>query len=392
MLWNEVKVVNQRHLFVEECLAKKLDMTELCLKYGISRPTGYKWLDRYKKDGIAGLVDMSRAPHIQGRSINDNIVSMIINIRCKYPAWGPNKIKAWLDLNYNNIEWPCSGSIGNILTQNGLTVARKYRRHVAAKTVPFANCTDSNDTWCVDFKGWWLTKDNAKYEPLTLSDAVSRFILRATNLKRNDTEHVWGIFDSAFREYGQPFFMRSDNGSPFASLGVGRLSPLAIKLIKSGVTPEWIDPGKPQQNGRHERMHRTMKNEVAQTPADNIIMQEMDILEFRQYYNFERPHEAIGQVTPASIYTPSNRIWNGQFNSPEYSSELLIRTVCKAGYIKWKGEKIYMSRALQYEPIGIEEINNDMWVLYYGLIILGYINQKNEFHRPENYRRKKFII
>ncbi len=222
-----------------------------------------------------------------------------------------------------------------------------------------------------------------------MTDGATRYLIRCLRLNRNDADHVWAVLDSAFREYGLPLFLRSDNGPPFGSCGAGRLTSLSIKLIKAGVIPEWIDPGKPQQNGRHERMHLTLKTEATTPPENTLELQGMKFKEFKNYFNFIRPHEALDQKTPGSMYIPSQRIWNGKFKSPEYPSGYVVRQVRNCGRIRWKGELPYVGQMLYREPIGLQEQDNGIWKVYYGPIILGYINQKNEFCRPDDGKRRK---
>jgi hypothetical protein len=207
-------------------------------------------------------------------------------------------------------------------------------------------------------------------------------------LPRNNTEYVWSHFDYVFREYGLPVFMRSDNGSPFGSTGVGRLCRLAIKLVKAGVIPEWITPGKPQENGRHERMHRTLKSETATPPAKTLQMQKERFVAFQDYDNNDRPHQAPGQKTPVSIFAPSPRQWNGRLRSPEYSNEFKTHKVQSCGKVFRMGGSVYIGRVLEGEPVGIKEAVEGIHEVFYGTILIGYINQNNEFERPRRLPRR----
>ena len=260
---------------------------------------------------------------------------------------------------------------------------RKLRRRSPPSSAPFADCEAANDTWCIDFKGWFLTGDGKRCEPLTLTDAYSRYLLRCQALARTDTDHVWPVLDAAFREFGLPYYLRSDNGSPFASRGAGGLSRLSVKLIKAGVTPERIAPGKPQQNGRHERMHLTLLQEVASPPARNMREQHERLRSFRQFYNEERPHQALDHATPADRYQPSARRFDGVLRKPEYSDDRDVRSVRRNGDIKWQGSTIYISEALVGEPVGLTE-NGSGWTVSYGPILLGTIE-----HRGDHLRRPK---
>jgi putative transposase len=389
MAWGEVRVEDERKSFIEACLRKTSSMAELCRQYAISRKNGYKWLNRYLEEGDKGLKDHSRAPLVQAGATEDELVQAILKTRLDWSDWGPKKIKADLEKRHPSISWPSTTTIGNLLTKHGLTVARKLRRRLAARTNPLAHCQQSNDVWCMDFKGWWMTKDDKKCEPFTLTDGASRFLLKCLRLDRNDTDHVWGVLDATFSEFGLPLFLRSDNGPPFATCGAGRLSGLSIKLIKAGVIPEWIDPGKPQQNGRHERMHQTLKQGIATADRSNLEEQEIQLIKFIEYFNFIRPHEALGQKTPGSVYRPSERSWNRRLRSPEYPKDFTIRKVRKGGQISWKNQNPFISHALTNEPVGLKEIENGCFEVYYGPIILGIIDNKLEFTVPKDQSRRK---
>lgn len=389
MVWKENKVEDLRKEFIDNYFKGKATMSELCRFYGISRQNGYKWVNRFNDGGIEALKNKSRAPLKQARETDPQIVNDILSVRFQYRTWGPKKVLGWLKTNRPDVDWPSTTTIGNIFDKNGLTVPRKFRKRVPARTAPLSHCQQSNDVWCTDFKGWFLTGDGQKCEPFTLTDGATRYLIRCLRLNRNDADHVWAVLDSAFREYGLPLFLRNDNGPPFGSCGAGRLTSLSIKLIKAGVIPEWIDPGKPQQNGRHERMHLTLKTEATIPPENTLELQGMKFKEFKNYFNFIRPHEALNQKTPGSIYMPSTRIWNGRFRSPEYPSGYDVRYVRNCGRIRWKGGLPYIGQVLYGEPIGLQEQDKGIWKVYYGPIILGYMNHNNEFYRPEVGQRRK---
>ena len=240
----------------------------------------------------------------------------------------------------------------------------------------------------MDFKGESLTKDREKFDPFTLTDQNSRFLLRCLKLTQNNTDHVWAVLDLAFREYGLPLFLRSDNGPPFAANTAGRLSRLSVKLIKAGVLPQWIEPGNPQQNGQHERMHRTMKAEGIIPNILTLEEQKMKLREFQEYYNFQRPHEAIGQQYPGDVYSPSPRIWNGKLNPIEYANDYKVGKVRDGGKMCWKGIDVFISRSLEGEYVGIKENQESQLEVYFGPIILGtLIDHELSFER--NPSRKK---
>jgi|ERR1700761_3470587 len=391
MAWGEIDVELEREKFVIACLEGKLSIAELCRLYNISPKNGYKWINRYKVEGFKGLANRSRAPYKQALKTKDEIIQRILEVRFQYPTWGPKKVLAFLKNQDPYISWPSTTTIGNLFNANGLTIPRKIRRRVAGRTMPLSHCRSSNDVWCADFKGWFLTGNGNKCEPFTLTDSSSRYLIRCLKLDSNNVEHVWAVLDSAFREYGLPLYFRTDNGSPFASCGAGRLSKLSINLIKAGIIPEWIDPGKPEQNGRHERMHQTLKKETATPPQFTLEEQSMKFDEFRNYYNFIRPHEAIDQKTPGSIYQRSSRIWNGKLESPQYSKEFIVRKVRPSGQISLRtlAPSIFIGMSLVGEQVGLKLVEEQVYDVYYGPIFLGKIDKNKKIILPTSSKRKR---
>lgn len=364
--------VEERMRFVIAVEKGQESFAAVCRRFGVSRKSGYKWLSRYESQGLDGLSDRSRAPHHHPHSIDKDVFARCLELRRAHPSWGPVKVRAWLERRYPSRDWPAASTIGALFDREGLTVQRRLRRRSPPSTAPFAHCGAANDVWCIDFKGWFLTGDGSRCEPLTLSDACSRYLLRCQVLRRTDTDHVWPVLDAAFREFGLPLYLRSDNGSPFASRGVGGLSRLSVKLIKAGVTPERIAPGKPQQNGRHERMHLTLLKEAASPPAATLREQVRRLQAFQRLYNEQRPHQALDNATPADCYTASPRRYDGVLREPDYGNHI-IRRVRHNGEIKWNGQTIYISAALVGEPIGLVEHDDGSWTVSYGQIELGAI-------------------
>ncbi len=270
MVWKEICMMDDRMRFVAACLEGCESISELCRQFGISRKTGYKWLGRYRSEGVRGLEGRSRAPHSNPRAVDLETVCEVIKIRDRYPTWGPRKVRAHLRDEDPERDWPAASTIGTIFDGAGLTRRRRRRRRTPPQSFPFRTVEAPNDAWCIDFKGWFLTGDGTHVEPLTLTDAHSRYLLVCEPVGRTDEAHVWPLLEKAFLEHGLPRALRSDNGSPFASRGVAGLSRLAVKLIKAGVLPERIAPGKPQQNGRHERMHLTLLQDTASPPARSL--------------------------------------------------------------------------------------------------------------------------
>jgi putative transposase len=377
MGWKETCAVDERMRFVIALEKREESFAAICRQFGVSRRVGYKWLARYEEAGVEGLLDRSRAPLHHPQAIADDLAEQCLAVRRAHPSWGPLKVLAFLERRAPRTNWPSASTIGALFDREGLTVKRKLRRRSPPSSAPFAHCGAANDVWCIDFKGWFLTGDGARCEPLTLTDAYSRYLLRCQALARTDTDHVWPVIDAAFREFGLPRYMRSDNGSPFASRGAGGLSRLSIRLIKAGVRPERIAPGKPQQNGRHERMHLTLLRDAADPPAPSLRQQLKRLREFQRLYNEQRPHQALGNATPGDLYVPSLRRFDGVLRQPEYDAEHEVRRVRPNGEIRWRNHAIYINQALAGEPVGLIE-NSVGWTVSYGPIVLGTIAHQDD--------------
>jgi len=381
MPWKETCAMDERRDFVLAVLRREASVAELCRGYGISRKTGYKWLERYEDEGRPGLEDRSHVPHDCPHRLTQPVIDSVLELRGLHPSWGPKKLRAWLDEHRPARAWPALSTIGELLRSRGLTVGRKRRLRVPL-SAPFGSCVEANDIWSVDFKGWFRTGDGARCDPLTLKDAHCRYLLRCHVVERTNGACVWPIFDAAFREFGLPLRMRSDNGPPFATTAAGGLSQLSIRLIKAGVIPERIEPGKPQQNGRHERFHLTLKRETATPPAANLRAQQRRFDSFRKLYNEERPHEALGQSPPAHHYVASPRHYNGRLREPEYPDGFEVRRVRQNGEIKWRGSTIYVGQVLSGEPVGCQQTDDGKWALSYGPINLGTIDDRGRLCIP----------
>jgi transposase InsO family protein len=364
-----------------------------CRRFGVSRKTGYKWYRRYREAGVAGLADASRAPLHHPQAIPAEVAASCLSVRRAHPTWGPVKVRAYLSRREPDTNWPAASTIGSLFDREGLTVKRRLRRR-GPPGAPFGPCDGgANDVWCVDLKGWFLTGDGTHCEPLTLSDAHSRYLLRCQALARTDTDHVWPVLDAAFREFGLPDRLRSDNGPPFASIGAGGVSRLAVKVIKAGVVPERIMPGKPQQNGRLERLHLTLLQDTAQPPARSLREQLDRFRVFQRDYNEERPHEALGNDTPAEHYQPALRRFDGVLREPAYPADHEVRRVRHNGEIKWRGNLVYVSAALIGEPVGLAEREDGAWSVSYGPVSLGLINHRGDhLIKPRRRRRAGGLV
>ena len=370
MPWKETRVSDERMRLIVEYEYEDESMAELCRKYGVSRKTGYKWLSRWLEEGPAGLDDRSRAPQTHPNQVPVERIEKILQLRDRY-RWGPKKILALLEREAPDVAWPAISTIEGILKDHGRVIPRKKRRRVPPQTHPLAHATDCNCVWCVDFKGQFPTGDGVCCYPLTISDAYSRFLIRCQGLEHTGYDAVRPIFEWAFREHGLPHAIRSDNGAPFASRTVAGLSRLSIWWIKLGIVPDRIEPGRPQQNGRHERMHLTLKQETANPPARTWRRQQERFDTFRREFNHVRPHEALGMDTPASRYIPSPRAYPCREPQVSYPDGWLVRKVQCDGDFSWKHQPIFLSEVLTGESIGLEPVDGRYWRTYFGPVWLG---------------------
>jgi putative transposase len=302
MPWKASSVMEEKLRFILEYERDEQTMSELCSSFGISRETGYVWLRRYRELGKLGLVEMERGAQRHPNQTPWEIEQLVLELRQTHMGWGPRKLKRVLQRDEPGRRWPASSTIGEMVKRAGLVVARRKRRKTAPYSAPLAHADGPNRVWCADFKGWFRTGNGERIDPLTISDAYRRYLLRCQAVGKTDTLRVRAIFEAAFREYGLPQAIRTDNGAPFASTALAGLSRLAVWWIKLGIVPERIAAGHPEQNGRHERMHRTLKQEAATPPAEDRRGQQRELDRFRQEYNQVRPHEALGMETPASVY------------------------------------------------------------------------------------------
>jgi putative transposase len=389
MAWEKFKLEQQRLHLVQAYLADGSIMTHLCKQYGISTKTGYKWVHRFLEGGEEALKDLSRTPHNSRYLYSKHQIDQAIDLKLRHLTWGPKKIIVKLKEKYPNKTWPSPTRLYEIFKDYHLVTSRRIKGRVPA-TAPLGNLTNCNDTWAVDLKGWFLTGDGDKCEPLTITDCFTRYLIRCTHLKKHSADYVWPIFDAAFREYGLPNRVRSDNGPPFGSVGVGRLTALSVNLIKAGVIPEWIQPGHPEENGRHERFHLTLKQDSATPPKETLADQIRAMKEFHNEYNFERPHEALNMKTPGSCYQASPRKWDGILRSPEYDTkEVQVRKVCQSGCIWLKQKEHYIGQTLTGEYVALKTNENDQLEVYYGPIYLGKVHEDVGLEKPKIKKRRQ---
>lgn len=374
MPWKSTSPEMEQTRFIERWKEGGEAFTDLCLAFGISRKTGYKRVQRFLAWGWDGVGDLSRAPHQHPNQTAPEVARQVIAARQAHPTWGPKKLVAWLQAQEPGVSWPAPSTAGDLLTRAGLVRRRQRSRRATPWSSPFTPAEHPNDLWCIDLKGWFRTGDGVRIDPLTVEDADSRYLLACQGLRQPRGPAVRRVLEGAFREYGLPKVIRSDNGPPFASVGLGGLSSLAVWWIKLGIIPERTQPGHPEQNGRLERLHRTLKAETASPPQATARKQEQSFQAFRYSYNEERPHEALGQQPPARKYQPSVRPYPHRVASPEYPAGTTVRRVRSNGEIKWQGGKVYLSQALCGEPVGLMPQDDRYWAVHFGPIQIGLLD------------------
>ena len=374
MPWKETCVMEERMQFVLAAKKEGSVMSQLCAEAGISRQTGYTLLRRYESEGVEGLKERSRAPHQHGRSREAELVDDVLALRAHY-GWGAKKLRHKLGELHAGIELPAASTIGDWLAKRGLTHRRRHRAKCPAYSQPFTAASEPNAVWATDFKGWFRTGDGARCDPLTLSDAMSRYLLRCQTVVRPDYAHVRPVFETAFSEYGLPWAIRSDNGPPFASTAAGGLSALSLWWIKLDIRPERIEPAKPQQNGRHERMHLTLKKEATKPAAKNFLQQQARFDQFIDTFNQQRPHQALNMRYPAEVYQPSPRPYKG-LPELEYPFHDRTVTITRCGRICFGRQKINLSQAFAGQRVGVKQVTDRVWLVSFMQYDLGYFDDK----------------
>lgn len=378
MPWKETCPMEERERFIKEWLSGNQTFKELCDQYGIHRSKGYKWRKRYLREGIAGLIERSRAPHRHPNQTPDEICNAIIELRRKHSRWGAAKLLRILARRHPLVCWPAASTAHEILRRADLIDAPKKRRRPGEYTSNLVGYYGPNAVWGADFKGYFYTLNKTRCNPLTISDLCSRYLLRCSALSRADTKQSKKVFSQAFVEYGLPAVIRTDNGAPFSSRC--GLSALSVWWIKLGIRPERITRGRPTENSIHERIHKTMDDESATAHKRDLKMQQRCFDHFRKTYNEIRPHYSLGYKTPAEIYSRSERSYPKKLHSPQYPSDYQVYRVQLDGTIRFSGEHIYLSRLICNEPVGVRETESghDVW---YGPQLLGTINRKGQIRR-----------
>ena len=354
-------------------------VSSLCARYGISRETFYVWKRRRDAGDERWFEELSRAPGHCPHVTCDETVAAIVALRRRFPRFGPKKLRALLSRDRPGLVLPAVSTIGDILKRKGLIEARRRRRRPVEQGQIVAGLDEPNGEWAIDFKGWFRTSAGVRIDPLTVSDTASRYLI-ATQITPPTHDGVKAVLERVFREVGLPEAIRSDNGAPFGSCGAGGLSRLSVWFVKLGIEPRYIPPASQQDNGRHERMHRTLKEDTAQPPAASRREQQARFDMFRRMYNEERPHEALGQVTPASCWEPPKRAMPEQIAEPWYDPDHQVRRVRKDGAINWRGQYIFIGEAVARETVGLAEQDLGGYLVRFANRELGLIDKTGRFH------------
>lgn len=376
MPWMETDAMRERVRFLVDYTSGDWTMSELCRRHGVSRPTGYKWVKRFEAEGIAGLRERRRAPASCPHATPEPVVQLILAARREH-GWGARKLRRVLERRHPGLALPARSTIFDILKRNGLVKPKRRRtrwKHPGA--VPLTTTTP-NQVWTADFKGQFRTRDGVYCYPLTVVDHYSRFLLECRGLHSVRTEGAKPAFERLFREFGLPDAIRTDNGAPFASTGIHGLCELNTWWLQLGITQQRIHPASPQENGAHERMHKTLKKDTTRPPAANLRAQQRKFDRFRDVYNNERPHEALDDDTPASRYTPSPRPYPRRITPPDYPGHLEKRRVSNAGVFRLKTSQHFLSNALKGQYIGLEEVDDGLWNIVYYDTLLGRLDEKS---------------
>lgn len=375
MPWKETCAMNERLGFVLEVERGERTVSELCRVFGISRKTGYKFLQRYGELGAAGLEERSRAPHTHPNAMSEQAAAEIVRLRRRYPDWGPVKLLDWLERHQPDLTLPAPCTAAELLKREGLVKPRKRKRHSTPYGTPYVQAVAPNDLWSADFKGQFRMGNGRLCYPLTLSDGASRYFLCCQGLTRPTYAQSQPQCERAFREYGLPRAIRTDNGEPFASTGLGGLSRLALWWIKLGIIPERILPGRPQQNGRHERLHGTLKRGCG--VQGSLKQQQRAFDRFRHVYNHERSHQALGRKqTPAMHYQVSERPYPDRLPQLAYPDTHVVKRVRASGNIRWVGRDWYLAGLLHGEFIGLNPIDDGVWIVFVGAVAVGRLDAR----------------
>jgi transposase InsO family protein len=385
MPWKVSNPMSERMRFVLR-LERGERMTDLCREFGISRKTGYKIWSRYESHGPGALADESRAPRVVPHRTPPVVQQLVVEFKQAHPSWGPRKLKVELEKRHAGVSFPAPSTMGEILQAAGLVKRRHRRRGISLYPHGLRQSEAPNDVWCADFKGEFRLGDRSYCYPLTISDHFSRFALGCEAMESTETASSRSAFEQAFREYGLPSVIRTDNGAPFASVrGIAGLSRLSAWWVKLGIVPERIEPGHPEQNGRHERFHLTLKQETTRPPGQNQLQQQERFDNFLEEYNTERPHEALEMKHPAEVYRPSANRYEGAPTELEYALHDKVLKVDASGHVHFGGRNgftPFIGSMLAGERVGLREIEDGRWLVTFAWLDLGHIDMRQNGFVP----------
>jgi putative transposase len=370
MPWSQTDPMKERMKFVVQAQEGFYGMTELCERFGISRQTGYTWLRRYEQEGPAGLASRSHAPRTCPHRIPEEVRAALLEARKAHPDWGPRKILIYLQARRPELELPAASTVGDLYKREGLVESRPPRRRWSHPGRVSYTVEAANQLWNTDFKGEFRMGNGTLCYPLTVTDTYTRYLLACDGLDSTAHQGAWASFQKLFRARGLPQAIRSDNGGPFCTQAIGGLSRLSVWWTKLGIKHERIEPAHPEQNGSHERMHRTLKRGTLRPPAAHIRVQQERFDAFRNEFNQERPHEALQMQTPASLYVPCEREMPEQLAAPQYAGHCVVRRVRGNGILYFRDQAIFLSELLIGEDIALEEIDDGVWSIYFYDLLL----------------------
>ncbi len=377
MPWLETAPMEQRSRFIDAYRSGGFTMTELCARFQVSRRVGYKWVARYDADGRKGLADRSRAPHHCPHKVPEEVATLLCQARRRHTDWGPEKLIAWLRPKYPRVRWPAISTASDVLKRAGLIKPRRRRYRATHPGIVAPVTRAPNDLWTADFKGQFRTGDGEYCYPLTVADLHARYLLACHGLRSTQTLPVHAQFERLFCEFGLPRAIRTDNGIPVATTGLHGLSTLSVWWIRLGIQHQRIQPASPQQNGAHERMHKTLKRGAIHPPRATLAAQQRAFNAFRSEYNDERPHQHLGGATPSSRYRPSPRAYPTILPPIDYPSHFLVKPITAAGTFRL-GDKLYfLSNALRHYPVGLEEVDDGLWSVFFCHVLLARIDERS---------------
>jgi transposase InsO family protein len=373
MPWKKTEPMNQRKEFVLKAIHAS-NFRQLCEEYGISTKTGYKWRERFYQYGYEGMMEVSRRPLGHAKELGEAVICEIVRLKNAHPTWGPRKLRDIYQRLHGQV--PSESSFKRVLERAGLVAKRRVRHRTEAGRIGSGRKASApNQIWTVDFKGWWHGTNGQRCEPLTVRDECTRYVLDVRAVADARTETMRVCFERLFERNGLPEAIRSDNGVPFASsTGVLGLSKLSAWWVALGIDLERGRPGCPQDNGRHERMHRTLKEATAKPPQATVRLQQKAFHAFQREYNEERPHAALDNQTPRSCYQASARCYPRRVPELEYGDDMETRVISQQGSLKWKGERTFISEVFAYETIGIKPLDERWMEFYFGPIRLGWFD------------------